>query len=54
MGLIENEIWNYEDAVSHLEKALDIDLKYTATYGEMASAYDNLGESNKAVNIYER
>lgn len=54
MGLIKSGTGSYEEAISHYEKALELDPKFTNAYSGLAKAYNDKGEPEKAVSIYKQ
>ena len=53
-GAQSSDAETWSDAVSYFQAALEIDPDYADTHFRLATAYENLGESQKAKNHYER
>jgi len=45
---------NWDDAVTHFQAAVEIDPEYADTHFRLATAFENLGEFQKARNHYQR
>lgn len=54
MGLIKSGTGEYEEAINHYEKAIELDPKYSDAYSGMAKAYNDNGEPGQAVSFYNQ
>ncbi len=54
MGIMNTASGNYEQAINHFQRALDIDPKYNPAFRGLAKAYDSQGKSEKAVHTFKQ
>ena len=54
LGIIHRGTGKYEEAVSYLRQALQLDSMNNEAYGEMARAYESLGREGEAESTYRR
>lgn len=54
LGIIYHTQGDYDEAVKHFERALDLNPKYTETALNLAVTYTDLGQYAKARGVYER
>ncbi len=54
IGLVKSGTGNYEESISYFERALQVDPKHTASYREMASVYNEIGDTDTALYTYQK
>lgn len=53
-GLVKSGTGDYQESITHFERALEIDPTYTASYREMANVYNEIGDTDRALETFQK